>query len=80
LAAAACPLQQLEPRLFDLLSKQRASMIVCSDKVNQLRHLGFLKNKAEVENHMKKHADLVRPKFEAAFNALDAMESRHWKL
>ena len=60
-------------KLFDLLSKQRASMIVCSDKVNQLRHLGLLKNKAEVENHMKKHADLVRPKFEAAFNALDAM-------
>jgi len=60
-------------KLFDLLSKQRASMIVCSDKVNQLRHLGFLKNKAEVKNHMKKHADLVRPKFEAAFNALDAM-------
>ena len=60
-------------KLFDLLSKQRASMIVCSDKVNQLRHLGFLKNKTEVENHMKKHADLVRPKFEVAFNALDAM-------
>jgi DNA-binding transcriptional MocR family regulator len=60
-------------KLFDLLAKQRASMIVCSDKVNQLRHLGFLKNKSEVETHMKKHADLVRPKFEVAFNALDAL-------
>ena len=36
-------------KLFDLLAKQRASMIVCSDKVNQLRHLGFLKNKSETK-------------------------------
>jgi len=41
-------------------------MIVCSDKVNQMRHLGFLKNKTDVLNHMSKHADLVKPKFEVA--------------
>ena len=32
-------------KLFNLLVKQRASMIVCSDKVNQMRHLEFLKKK-----------------------------------
>ena len=63
-------------KLFDLLVRQRTSMIVCSDKVNQLRHLGFLKNKDEVLSHMKKHADLVRPKFEAAFHALDALNPK----
>ena len=62
-------------KLFDMLVQQRASMIVCSDKVNQLRHLGFLKNKSDVLKHMKKHADLVRPKFEVAYAALDSLDS-----
>ena len=60
-------------KLFDLLSRQRASMIVCSDKVNQKRHLEFLKDKAGVIEHMKKHAEIVRPKFEVAFDALDTL-------
>jgi len=60
-------------KLFDLLSRQRASMIVCSDKVNQMRHLEFLKDKAGVLEHMKKHAEIVRPKFEVAFDALDVL-------
>lgn len=62
-------------KLFTLLEQQRASMIVCSDKVNQLRHTQFLKNKDEVLNHMRKHAELVKPKFEIVFNALDSISS-----
>ena len=62
-------------KLFDLLVRQRASMIVCSDKVNQMRHLGFLQNKADVLKHMSKHAELVKPKFEVAFSALDSLDS-----
>tara|TARA_B100000287_G_scaffold346364_1_gene333946 strand:+ start:2964 stop:4166 length:1203 start_codon:yes stop_codon:yes gene_type:complete len=60
-------------KLFNLLVRQRGSMIVCSDKVNQMRHLEFLKSKNDVLNHMSKHADLVRPKFEVAFDALDSL-------
>ncbi|MDA8613300.1 aminotransferase class I/II-fold pyridoxal phosphate-dependent enzyme [Gammaproteobacteria bacterium] len=63
-------------KLFDLLVRQRASMIVCSDKVNQMRHLGFLQNKADVLKHMSKHADLVKPKFEVVFSALDSLDSK----
>ena len=62
-------------KLFNLLVRQRTSMIVSSDKVNQLRHTEFFKNKDDVMNHMKKHAELVRPKFEVAFNALDSLNS-----
>jgi len=62
-------------KLFNLIVRQRASMIVCSDKVNQMRHLGFLQNKTDVLNHMSKHADLVKPKFEVAFRALDSLNS-----
>jgi DNA-binding transcriptional MocR family regulator len=60
-------------KLFDLLSRQRASMIVCPDKVNQKRHLEFLKDRAGVLEHMEKHAEIVRPKFEVAFEALDVL-------
>ena len=60
-------------KLFDLLARQRASMIICPDKVNQMRHIEFLKNKAGILEHMKKHAEIVRPKFEVAFDALDTL-------
>jgi len=63
-------------KLFDLLVRQRSSMIVCSDKVNQMRHLGFLQNKADVLKHMSKHAELVKPKFEVVFSALDSLDSK----
>jgi len=59
--------------LFELLVKQRAGMIVCPDKANQLRHVLFLKNKEGIERHMKNHAALIKPKFEAAFHVLDAI-------
>ena len=62
-------------KLFNLLVRQRTSMIVSADKVNQLRHTEFFKNKDDVLSHMKKHADLVRPKFEVAYAALDSLDS-----
>ncbi len=34
------------------------------DKVNQLRHVRFLKNAEGVAAQMRKHADILRPKFE----------------
>ena len=60
-------------KLFNLLVRQRTSMIVSADKVNQLRHTEFFKNKDDVVSHMRKHAELVKPKFEVAFNALDSL-------
>ncbi len=38
------------------------------DKVNQLRHARFFKNAAGVYEIMKKHGDILRPKFEAVLN------------
>jgi DNA-binding transcriptional MocR family regulator len=35
------------------------------DKVNQLRHVRFFRDLAGIHAHMKKHAALLRPKFEA---------------
>ncbi|MDE6626613.1 MAG: aminotransferase class I/II-fold pyridoxal phosphate-dependent enzyme [Lachnospiraceae bacterium] len=41
------------------------------DKINQLRHVKFFKNRAGLDAHMKKHAALMRPKFEAVLEVLD---------
>ncbi len=41
------------------------------DKINQLRHVNYLKNKAGVEAHMQKHAEILRPKFDAVLNAFE---------
>jgi DNA-binding transcriptional MocR family regulator len=41
------------------------------DKVNQLRHIRFFKDFSGVQAHMKKHAALIRPKFEAVIEAFD---------
>lgn len=41
------------------------------DKVNQLRHVRFFKNMDGLMKHMMKHADVIRPKFEAVLEVLD---------
>lgn len=41
------------------------------DKVNQLRHVKFFKDMDGVRAHMKKHGDIMRPKFEAVLEVLD---------
>ncbi len=41
------------------------------DKVNQLRHARYFKNLEGLRSHMKKHADIIRPKFEAVLSVLE---------
>ncbi len=45
--------------------KNMTPMIISYDKMNQLRHVQFLKNRAGVEEHMKKHRAILAPKFDA---------------
>lgn len=45
--------------------------LVCYDKVNQLRHVRFLQDRAHVEAHMERHAAILRPKFQAVLEALE---------
>ena len=49
---------------FKLIEKVRNMMVICPDKINQRRHVNFLKNKMNIIEHMKKHADLIKPKFD----------------
>ena len=43
------------------------------DKVNQTRHVRFLKNKKGIESHMKKLAPLIKPKFELVDKYLNSL-------
>lgn len=46
--------------------------VICYDKVNQLRHARFFQNSEGVLNHMKKHAEILRPKFETVCETLES--------
>lgn len=41
------------------------------DKLNQLRHVRFFKDLNGLKEHMRRHADLIRPKFELVLDTLD---------
>jgi len=47
------------------VKKHSAIQTIGPDKMNQLRHVRFFKDYAGLVSHMKKHAELLRPKFEA---------------
>lgn len=56
---------------IDFMKKQMTIQTIGPDKINQLRHILFFKNKDGLLNHMKLHADILRPKFEAVLKTLD---------
>ena len=41
------------------------------DKLNQLRHVRFFKDINGMREHMKKHAQILRPKFETVISVLE---------
>ncbi len=52
------------------------------DKVNQLRHVRYLQNKAHTLTLMQRHAAILAPKFETVLHALETqiapLEIAHW--
>lgn len=66
IAAIATSLNNLED-----IKKQLKIQTIGHDKVNQLRHVRYFGNIAGIVEHMRKHADSLRPKFEAVDEILE---------
>ena len=66
IAALATSLNNL-----DDIKAQLTNQTIGHDKVNQLRHVRFFGNIDGMKAHMRKHADIIRPKFEAVLEILD---------
>ncbi|MCR5129749.1 MAG: aminotransferase [Lachnospiraceae bacterium] len=66
IAALATSLNNLED-----IKKQLKNQTIGHDKVNQLRHVRFFKDIHGMTEHMKKHADIIRPKFEMVEQVLE---------
>ncbi len=59
------------PNNMDDFTKHLRIQTIGHDKVNQLRHVRFFKDIHGLTEHMRKHADILRPKFEAVENTLE---------
>lgn len=53
------------------IRKQMTIQTIGHDKLNQLRHARFYKDIHGMVKHMKLHADILRPKFEAVLEVLE---------
>ena len=56
---------------INFMKAQMAYQTIGYDKLNQLRHAKFFKTYEGILEHMKKHREIIKPKFEAVLDALD---------
>ena len=59
------------PNNVALLKSRMQFQTIGPDKLNQLRHARMFKNADAVKLHMKKHAEILRPKFDAVLSELE---------
>ena len=52
--------------------KRLTIQAISYDKVNMLRHVKFFKDVDGIKNHMKLHAKILKPKFDAVIDTLEA--------
>lgn len=58
-------------RNLDWMRESITLQTIGYDKINQLRHVKYFKDIEGIKAHMKKHADIMRPKFEAVLSILE---------
>lgn len=56
---------------IEFIESQMTVQTIGHDKINQLRHARYFKNIDGMREHMRKHADLMRPKFEAVLDVFE---------
>ena len=63
---------------LDLFLKHYLALIIGPDKVNQAKHVKFFKENGGVFSHMKKHAEILKPKFELVDRWLSQQSYGSW--
>lgn len=56
---------------IEFMKRQMSFQIIGYDKLNQLRHARYFKDFDGIIAHMKKHRDIIKPKFELVLSALE---------
>ena len=56
----------------EYIKKRLTAQTIGPDKINQLRHARFFKDADGVMAHMKKHAEILKPKFKLVSDTLNA--------
>jgi len=75
-AGAGIAFLAASPDNLNHFQKRLSVQTIGPDKVNQLRHVRFLKDRHGIEAHMRRQAIIVRPKFEAVLGHLaDGLDS-----
>lgn len=54
------------------IRKHLSAQTIGPDKINQLRHVRFLRDIDHIEAHMKRHAAIIKPKFDRVLHKLEA--------
>ncbi len=57
---------------IEYIKKYMTVQTIGHDKINQLRHVRFFKDIDGLKAHMKRHGELLRPKFEAVLSTLES--------
>lgn len=64
--------QAASPNNVAILKGRMKFQTIGPDKLNQLRHARMFRTVDDVKEHMKKHAAILRPKFEAVLSELES--------
>ena len=71
---AGVALMAASPDNLKQISKYLGVQTIGYDKLNQLRHTTYFKDRETLDNHMKVLAEFIGKKFEITHNALDGLE------
>jgi DNA-binding transcriptional MocR family regulator len=69
-AGAGVAFMAASPLVLDVMHDRMSAFMIGPDKINQLRHARFLKGR--LEDHMRAHAKLLRPKFDIVEQTLSS--------
>ncbi|MDE6031164.1 MAG: aminotransferase class I/II-fold pyridoxal phosphate-dependent enzyme [Oscillospiraceae bacterium] len=56
---------------IEFIKSQLTFQTIGYDKLNQLHHVQYFKDLNGIMEHMKRHAEIIKPKFDAVLSALD---------